>query len=95
MFGAVCGTSDTRCKKVRDTITQSSRLLEEFTEVFSPCAEENTLGYRLMDKYPDRVTFMTFDPKEEDVLPRRCHLCICPGEGGSHQGVLWDRLFHS
>jgi hypothetical protein len=27
-----------------------------------------------MDMYPDRVTFMTFDPKEENVLPRCRHL---------------------
>jgi hypothetical protein len=55
---------------VRDTITQLSGVLEEFTEVFSPCADENTPGYRLLDKYPDRVTFMTFNPKEEDALPK-------------------------
>jgi hypothetical protein len=56
------GCPHVRCC-VQDTITQSSRLLEEFTEVFSPYGEENTLGYRLMDKYPDRVTFMTFVSK--------------------------------
>jgi hypothetical protein len=71
MLGAACWVLDTQHKKVQDTITQSSEMLEEFTEVFSPCADENTPGYWLLDKYPDRVTFTTFNPKEEDTLPKR------------------------
>ena len=60
--------------KVRDTITTLKALLDEFTEVFSPCAEENTPGLRLLDRFPRRVQFTTFDPKEERALEKRRNL---------------------
>ena len=63
--------SDIRQKKVCDTITMSSELLDKLTEEFSPCAEENTPGLRLMDRYPDRVQLDDFDPKDEDALSKR------------------------
>jgi hypothetical protein len=49
-------------------------VLEEFMEVFSPCADENTPGCWLLDKYPDRVMFTTFNPKEENALPKHQNL---------------------
>jgi hypothetical protein len=52
MLRAACWASDSRRKKVRDTITQSSGVLEEFTEVLSPCADENTPGCRVAGQIP-------------------------------------------
>jgi hypothetical protein len=66
--------SETRCLQVRDTITASGGPLDDLTEEFSPCAEENTPGCRLMDKYPKRVTFVDYDPKEENTESRRRNL---------------------
>ena len=36
-------------KTVRDAVTETSLKLSALTEVFSPCAEENTPGARLLD----------------------------------------------
>jgi hypothetical protein len=66
--------SEIRRQQVRDTITTSSGPLDELTEEFSPCAEENSPGFRLMDRYPDRVLFNHYDPKEENAEVRRCNL---------------------
>ena len=65
-------------------------------EGFSPCAEENTLGLHLMDRYPDRVQFDNFNPKDEDMLSKHRfllnmvyaqaksdHIKVCCGMDGS------------
>jgi hypothetical protein len=61
--------------KVCDAITQTSEKHKGLTDVFLPCAKENTPGDCLMDKYPSRVQFDGFDPKEEGAYAkRRSHL---------------------
>ncbi|RXW12052.1 hypothetical protein EST38_g13802 [Candolleomyces aberdarensis] len=53
---------------------EGSAKLDQLTEAFSPCAEENTPGLRLMDRHQNRVLFNDFDPKVEDALAKRRHL---------------------
>jgi hypothetical protein len=36
--------------------------------------EENSPGFRLMDRYPDRVLFNDYNPKEESAESRRRNL---------------------
>jgi hypothetical protein len=52
----------------------SSRLLHKLTEEFFPCTKENSPGFRLMDRYLDRVLFNDYDLKEENAEPRRPNL---------------------
>jgi hypothetical protein len=74
MLGSACWMSETRCQQVHDTITMSSGPLDELSEEFSPCAEENSPGFRLMDRYLDRVLFNDYNPKEENAASRRRNL---------------------
>jgi hypothetical protein len=75
--------------KVCDAITQTSEKLEGLTEVFLPCATENTPGNRLMDKYPSRVQFNGFDPKEEGVYVKRwSHLNAVFAEAKNSPGTV-------
>ncbi|RXW14700.1 hypothetical protein EST38_g11152 [Candolleomyces aberdarensis] len=73
-LGASCWMSVARQKNVCDAITETCAKLDRLTEVFSPCAEENSPGLRLMDRHHDRVSFNDFDPKAEDALVKRRHL---------------------
>ncbi|KAJ2923683.1 hypothetical protein H1R20_g13407, partial [Candolleomyces eurysporus] len=70
-LGASCWMSVDRQKTVRDAVTETSSKLDNLTETFSPCAEENTPGERLLDRYQKRVLFDEFDPKGEDALSKR------------------------
>ncbi|RXW14339.1 hypothetical protein EST38_g11512 [Candolleomyces aberdarensis] len=70
-LGAACWMSRDRQRNVRDAITETSAKLGTLTETYSPCAEENTPGLRLMDRHHERVTFNSFDPKPEDALAKR------------------------
>ncbi|RXW14341.1 hypothetical protein EST38_g11516 [Candolleomyces aberdarensis] len=73
-LGASCWMSVDRQKNVRDAVTETKAKLDQLTEVFSPCAEENTPGLRLLDRHQKRVLFNDFDPKGEDALAKRRHL---------------------
>jgi hypothetical protein len=74
-FRAACWLLGNHAAKVRNAITHMSEKLKGLTEVFSPCATENTPGNCLMDKYPSRVQFNGFDPKEEGTDAKcRSHL---------------------
>ncbi|KAJ2926390.1 hypothetical protein H1R20_g10713, partial [Candolleomyces eurysporus] len=70
-LGASCWMSIDRQKVVRDAITETSSKIHTLTEVFSPTAEENAPGERLLDRHQGRVLFDEFDPKGEDVLPKQ------------------------
>ncbi|KAJ2927540.1 hypothetical protein H1R20_g9555, partial [Candolleomyces eurysporus] len=59
-----------RQKVVWDAVTETSSKIHTLTEVFSPTAEENTPGERLLDRHQGRVLFDEFDPKGEDALPK-------------------------
>jgi hypothetical protein len=75
--------------KVCDAITQTSEKLKGLTEVFSPCATENTPGNCLMDKYPSRVQFDGFDPKEEGAYAKRqSHLNAVFAEAKNSPGTV-------
>ncbi|KAJ2911570.1 hypothetical protein MD484_g8847, partial [Candolleomyces efflorescens] len=67
-YGAACWASETRQKQTCDTITKSSSLLDKLTEVFSPCADENTPGTRLMDLFSERVEFESISGKDDKAL---------------------------
>jgi hypothetical protein len=75
--------------KVCDAITQMSEKLEGLTDVFSPCAKENTPGDCLMDKYLSRIQFDGFDPKEEGAYAKHwSHLDAVFAEAKNSPGTV-------
>ncbi|KAJ2923685.1 hypothetical protein H1R20_g13405, partial [Candolleomyces eurysporus] len=78
-----------RQKVVRDAITETSGKIHTLTEVFSPTAEGNTPGERLLDRHQGRVLFDEFDPKGEDALPkRRTFLDTLQRQAAQQQGTV-------
>ncbi|KAJ2926386.1 hypothetical protein H1R20_g10717, partial [Candolleomyces eurysporus] len=51
VLGASCWMSSDRQRTVYDAVTKTSGKLDSLTEEFSPCAEENTPGKRLVTGY--------------------------------------------
>ncbi|KAJ2911670.1 hypothetical protein MD484_g8746, partial [Candolleomyces efflorescens] len=68
MLGAACWASTERQKQVHDTISKSSVLLDELTEEFSSCVDENTPGIRLMDLFSERVGFESLTGRDKKAL---------------------------